>query len=121
MKLKIEIYRKINRLSSKGEIKKMEKELADRFGRIPQQVKNLLIESRVRVAAQASNIRSLVRTNGTVIFHVENLKKAESFFRNAKKLVKVVANNELHLALPGKKMSPHDSADFITNLLNPKP
>jgi transcription-repair coupling factor (superfamily II helicase) len=121
MKLKIEIYRKINRLSSKGEIKKMEKELADRFGRIPQQVKNLLIESRVRVAAQDSNIRSLVRTNGTVIFHVESLKKAESLFRNAKKLIKVVANNELHLALPGKKMSPHDSADFITNLLNPKP
>ena len=121
MKLKIEIYRKINRLSSKGEIKKMEKELADRFGQIPQQVKNLLIESGVRVAAQASNIRSLVRTNGTVIFHVENLKKAESLFRNAKKLVKVVANNELHLALPGKKMSPNDSADFITNLLNPKP
>jgi hypothetical protein len=49
------------------------------------------------------------------------LKKAESLFRNAKKLVKVVANNELHLALPGKKMSPNDSADFITNLLNPKP
>ncbi|MGR3294403.1 MAG: TRCF domain-containing protein, partial [Candidatus Scalindua sp.] len=103
-----------------GEINKMEKELADRFGQIPQQVKNLLIESEVRVAAQASNIRSLVRTNGTVIFHVENLKKAESLFRNAKKLVKVVAYNELHLTLPGKKMSPHDSADFIKNLLNPK-
>jgi transcription-repair coupling factor (superfamily II helicase) len=120
MKLKIEIYRKINRLSSKGEIKEMGKELADRFGRIPQQVKNMLIESEVRIAAQASNIRSLIRTNGTVIFHVENLKKAESLFRNAKKLVKIVANNELHLTLPGKKMSPRDSADFIKNLLNPK-
>ena len=121
MKLKIEVYRKINRLSSKGEIKRMGKELADRFGQIPQQVENLLIECEVRVAAQASNIRSLVRTNGTVIFHVENMKKAESLFRNAKKLVKVVANNELHLTLPGKKMSPHSSADFIKNLLNQKP
>ena len=119
MRLKIEIYRKINRLSHKSEVEEMKKELADRFGPIPEQVENLLIESEVRIAAQASNIRSLVRTNGTIIFQIENLKKAEQLFRNAKKLVKVVDSNELHLTLPGKKMSPHDSANFIRNLLNP--
>lgn len=120
MRLKIEIYRKINRLSHKSEVEEMKKELADRFGPIPEQVKNLLVESEVRIAAQASNIRSLVRTNGTIIFQIGNLKKAEPLFRNAKKLVKVVDNNELHLTLPGNKMSPHDSADFIINLLTSK-
>jgi transcription-repair coupling factor (superfamily II helicase) len=120
MKLKIEIYRKINRLSHKSEVEETKKELADRFGPIPEQVKNLLIESEVRIAAQASNIRSLVRTNGTIIFQIENLKKAEQLFRNAKKLVKIVDSNELHLTLPGKKMSPHDSAEFVKKLLNAK-
>jgi transcription-repair coupling factor (superfamily II helicase) len=117
MKLKIEIYRKINRLSSKQEIEEMEKELADRFGPIPEYVKNLLMECEIRVAAQASHIRSLVRTNGTIIIQVDDLKKTEALFNNAKKMVKVVDSNELHLTLPRKRMSFYDTADFVKNLL----
>ncbi|MHC4138873.1 MAG: transcription-repair coupling factor [Planctomycetota bacterium] len=117
MKLKIEIYRKIHRLSSKHEIEEMEKELADRFGPIPEHVKNLLMECEIRVAAQASHIRSLVRTNGTIIIQVDDLKKTEVLFNNAKKMVKVVDSNELHLTLPRKRMSFYDTADFVKNLL----
>ena len=120
MKLKIEIYRKINRLSSKDEIEEMEKELVDRFGPIPEYVKNLLMECGIRVAAQASHIRSLIRKNGTIILQVENLKKVETLFKNAEKMVKVVDSNELHLTLPGKRMSPYDTADFVRNLLSVK-
>jgi transcription-repair coupling factor (superfamily II helicase) len=117
-KLKMEIYRKINRISSNSEVEGIEKELVDRFGPIPHQVKNLLVESEVRIAAQASNIRSLVRTNGSIIFQIESLKKAESLFRNAKKLIRVVDNDEVHLVLPRKRMSPEDSVDFLKDLLN---
>jgi transcription-repair coupling factor (superfamily II helicase) len=117
MKLKIEIYRKINRLSSKHEIDEKGKELADRFGPIPKYVKNLLMECEIRVAAQASHILSLIRINGTIILQVENLQKAEILFKNAKKMVKVVASNELHLTLPRKRMSTYDTADFVKNLL----
>ncbi len=117
MKLKIEIYRKINRLSSKHEIEEMEIELNDRFGPIPEHVKNLLMECEIRVAAQASHIRSLILTNGTIILQVENLKKIETLFKNAKKMIKIVDSNELHLTLPGKRMSSYDTADFVKNLL----
>ncbi len=117
-KIKMEIYRKINRISSNREVKEIEKELVDRFGPIPHPVKNLLVESEVRIAAQAFNIRSLVRVNGSIIFQIENLKQAESFFRNAKRLIRVVDNDELHLVLPRKKMSPEESVDFLKNLLN---
>jgi transcription-repair coupling factor (superfamily II helicase) len=117
-KLKMEMYRKINRISSNSEVEEIEKELVDRFGPIPYQVKNLLVESEVRIAAQASNIRSLVRTNGSIIFQIESLKKAESLFRNAKKLIRVVDNDEIHLVLPRKRMSPEDSVNFLKDLLN---
>ena len=120
MKLKIEIYRKINRLSAKHEIEEMEQELADRFGPIPEYVKNLLMECAIRVAAQASHILSLIRVDGTILLQVENLQKAETLFKNAKKMLKVVASNELHLTLPRKRMSSYDTADFVKNLLIPK-
>ena len=117
MKLKIEIYRKINRLSAKHEIEEMEQELADRFGPIPEYVKNLLMECAIRVAAQASHILSLIRVDGTILLQVENLQKAETLFKNAKKMLKVVASNELHLTLPRRMMSSYDTADFVKNLL----
>ena len=117
MKLKIEIYRKINRLSTKHEIEEMEQELTDRFGPIPEYAKNLLMECAIRVAAQASHILSLIRVDGTVLLQVENLQKAETLFKNAKKMIKVVASNELHLTLPRKRMSSYDTADFVRNLL----
>ena len=117
MKLKIEIYRKINRLSTEHEIEDMEKELTDRFGSIPEPVKNLLMECAIRVAAQASHILSLIRVDGTILLQVENLQKAETLFNNAKKMLKVVASNELHLTLPRKRMSPYDTAEFVKNLL----
>jgi transcription-repair coupling factor (superfamily II helicase) len=117
MKLKIEMYRKINRLSSKHEIEEMGKELADRFGPIPEYVKNLLMECEIRVAAQASHILSLIRIDGAIILQVENLRKIETLFKNAKKMVKVVDSNELHLTLPRKRMSSYDTADFVKNLL----
>ena len=47
----------------------------------------------------------------------ESLQKAEILFKNAKKMVKVVASNELHLTLPRKRMSTYDTADFVKNLL----
>ena len=120
MKLKIEIYRKINRLSSKHEIDEMEKELADRFGPIPEYVKNLLMECAIRVAAQASHIISLIRVDGAILLQVESLQKAETLFKNAKKMLKVVASNELRLTLPRKRMSPYDTANFVQSLLIPK-
>ena len=124
-RLKMEIYRKINRLSSISEVREMEKELVDRFGPIPHAVKNLLDETEVRISAQASNIRSLKRINGSIIFHIESLKEAESFFKNARKLarrnagppVKIIDNNEIRLNLPEKKMSPEDSVNYLKNLL----
>ncbi len=118
MKLKIEIYRKLNRLSSVHEIEEIKKELDDRFGPIPEYVNNLLVESEIRVAAKVANIRSLIRTNGTIIILVENLKKVEPLFNNAKKRIKIVAINELHLTLPRKKMPPYDSAVFVKKLLS---
>jgi transcription-repair coupling factor (superfamily II helicase) len=75
------------------------------------------MECEIRVAAQASHILSLIRIDGTIILQVENLRKTEILFKNAKKMVKVVDSNELHLTLPRKRMSSYDTADFLKNLL----
>lgn len=117
-KVKIEMYRKINRLSSVPEISEIEKELIDRFGPIPHTVKNLLVESEVRIAAQTFKIHSLLRTNGSIIFCVESLKEVEHIFSKVKGAVRVIDNNELHLILPEKNMLPENSANYIKNLLN---
>ncbi|MDR4503440.1 MAG: transcription-repair coupling factor [Candidatus Scalindua sp.] len=119
LKLRIGIYRKINRLSSLQGVIELEKEVSDRFGRIPKPVKNLFTESEIRIGAQNNHIRSLKRVNGAIIFFFENMKKAESLFNNSQGEVKVLDNNELYLRLPGKSMSSEDIAGFVKRLLNP--
>ncbi len=119
LKLKISIYRKINRLSSLQGVTEIEKELIDRFGSIPKPVKNLLIESEIRIGAQNYHIRSLKRVNGAIIFFFENMKRAESLFDHSQREVKILDSNELYLRLPRKRMSPEGTADFVKGLLNP--
>ncbi|GJQ59871.1 MAG: transcription-repair coupling factor [Candidatus Scalindua sp. AMX11] len=119
LKLKIEIYRKINRLSSRKEVVALERELNDRFGRIPKLVKNLLTESVIRIGAQKYHIRSLKKFNGALIFFVENMKKAESLFSHSQREVKILDKNELYLSLPRKGMSPEEIAEFVKEILNP--
>ncbi len=52
-----------------------------------------------------------------ILDSIQNLQKAEILFKNAKKTVKVVTSNELHLTLPRKRMPTYDTADFVKNLL----
>ncbi|MCP5005302.1 MAG: transcription-repair coupling factor [Planctomycetes bacterium] len=119
LKLKMGIYRKMNRLSSREEVIEFEKELIDRFGQIPKSVKNLLTESEIRIRAQTYHIRSLKRVNGAIIFFFENIKMAESLFKHSMDEVKILDSNELFLSLPGKRKSPEYVADFVKRLLNP--
>lgn len=121
LKLKIGIYRKIHRLSSRRGVIELEKELSDRFGRIPKPVKNLLTESEIRIGAQNNHIRSLKRVNGAIIFFFENMKKAESLFNNFQREAKVLDKNELYLRLPRKRMSSEEIAGFVKRLLNQQP
>src|SRR3989338_6313127 len=111
--LKMDIYRRLNRSTTFEEIQHISGEMTDRFGNIPQPVKNLLSESELRIIAQKSKICSLIRVDNIVIIQVIDLKRAENGLYNLKKYIRVINENTLHLRLPKKEMKPEDLLDFF--------
>lgn len=111
--LKMDIYRKLNRSATFAEVKAIADEITDRFGDIPHPVRNLLSESELRIIAQLSKIRSMVRVNGLLIMQVDDLKKAEMSLSKLKKYIRVINENTLHVRLPQKEMQPEDLLDFL--------
>lgn len=109
----MDIYRKLNRSATFAEVRAIADEITDRFGDIPHPVRNLLSESELRIIAQMSKIRSMVRVNGLLIMQVDDLKKAEMSLSKLKKYIRVINENTLHVRLPQKEMQPEDLLDFL--------
>lgn len=116
--LKMDIYRRLNRSTTFEEVQNIAEEITDRFGNIPQPVKNLLSESELRIIAQKSKIRSLIRVDNIVIIQVIDLKRAETGLSNLKKYIRVINEDTLHLRLPKKEMQPEDLLDFLKKSIN---
>ena len=57
--LRVEIYRRIAGLGSPDDVRALEEELQDRFGRMPRPVSNLLMLARIRIAANRLDIREV--------------------------------------------------------------
>ncbi len=111
--LKMDIYRRLNRSTSFDEVKAIAEEMTDRFGDIPHPVRNLLSESELRIIAQQSKIRSMVRVDGVLIVQVADLKRAETSMHNLRRYIRVINEDTLHVRLPRKEMVPEDLLDFL--------
>ncbi|MFQ5862502.1 MAG: transcription-repair coupling factor [Candidatus Brocadiales bacterium] len=110
---KLEAYRKLSRCRSMEELQNFEMELRDRFGPLPVEVKNLLIEKELRLAAQTFSVRSILRTNGKVVMEVEDLRRAEASLYDVRNRIKVINGNTVHLELPRRDASPEGAARFL--------
>ena len=111
--LKMDVYRRLNRSTTFKEIRSIAEEITDRFGDIPHPVKTLLLESELRIIAQKSKIRSIIRVDNILIMQVADLKKADTSLYHLKKYIRVINENTLHLRLPKKEIQSEDLLDFL--------
>jgi len=71
-KLRVTIYRRLAQAAKEEDVNQLESELKDRFGDIPQEVRRLLVSTRIRLAAAALQIQSLTVRNGRIIIKSEH-------------------------------------------------
>jgi transcription-repair coupling factor (superfamily II helicase) len=71
--MKLEIYRRLGRAGTEGEVAAIRAELIDRFGAIPKPVERLLEVARLRIAASRAGIASLAREGHELVvrFHAD--------------------------------------------------
>ncbi|MGR3320037.1 MAG: transcription-repair coupling factor [Candidatus Anammoxibacter sp.] len=111
--LKMEIYRKLNRLQHVNEVNDIAMLLKDRFGPPPDPVRNLLIEVEVRIAAFHASIRSLSKVNGTIVIELIDFKKAEKFLDTVKESLRFINNETIHLRPTDSHMTPEKTLMFL--------
>jgi transcription-repair coupling factor (superfamily II helicase) len=72
---KLELYRRLGRVRTAGELAAFRQELADRFGPTPQPVLRLLEVVELRMAAEAAGIASISREEGELVLRLGTLSR----------------------------------------------
>ena len=73
---KLELYRRLGRVRTAGELASFRQELLDRFGPLPQPVQKLLEVVEVRMAAENAGIASISREEGELVVRLGTLSRA---------------------------------------------
>jgi transcription-repair coupling factor (superfamily II helicase) len=73
---KLELYRRLGRVRTAGELASFRQELVDRFGPLPQPVLRLLEVVELRMAAETAGIASISREEGDLVVRLGTLSRA---------------------------------------------
>ena len=75
IRLKIDLYRRLSRISAGEQLAAFAEELADRFGPPPEPVRQMLALQELRISAHRLRIRAIRREQGFVVFHYVSREK----------------------------------------------
>jgi transcription-repair coupling factor (superfamily II helicase) len=66
-RLRLQLYRRLANLSDEAEVAAVGAELADRFGRLPRPLENLLYQLRVKIRARRAGVLAVASENGQIV------------------------------------------------------
>jgi len=120
MRLKIDLYRRLARVSDLAELADFRAELHDRFGPPPSVVQRLMSLSEIRIAAHQRQIDSIHMENHYVVFASSSPKQLRQLAHNSRGRLRVVDSRSAYL--PMDKGVTHADAILaqVKSLLQPE-
>ncbi len=117
MRLKIDLYRRLGRISSFEELRDLRSELRDRFGPPPALVEHLLWLAELRIAAHRWRIESIHVEPPYVVFRYRSARLIRELAATSGGLLRVVDNQSAYLPLQGDRESPESIRRQVKSLL----
>ena len=117
MRQKIDLYRRLARVSSEAELADFRTELADRFGTLPPPVEELLELSTVRIAAHRWQIDSIHTEDGYVVFRYASAQKIRRLADQNRGRLRIVDDRSAYLPLSSEVADPHEILAEVKSLL----
>lgn len=117
MRLKIDLYRRISRVTQTAQIADLEVELCDRFGAIPEPVRKLLALAGLRVLAARWKIDTIQREEIYAVFCYQNRPLIEQLARLSKGKLRIVDERSAYLPLDAKTVATEAILEPIKSLL----
>jgi len=97
---RIEIYRRVVQCRTLEDLARLNADLTDAFGSIPEQVSRLLELAEIRVLASGFGILSISRRPPDLVFTVENMAAVDALFEDAPGSARMPDRRTIHLRLP---------------------
>lgn len=114
---RMEIYRRVVRCRSQGELEQLDKDIKDAFGPYPQPVTDLLTLAEIRILAQPYRIRAINQQPPDLIFTVEELALVEPLFANSPGSARMADAHTIHLRLTPAYFEPPTLLAVLRRLL----
>ena len=113
---RIEVYRKVAGAPALEDLDKLENNLRDRFGLIPEPVKRLLKEAKLRLLAGCVGVSAISRLDQVVLIKSREPNRTLKAFSPLGDRCRLVSEDEIHLRI-GRGLSPDEIVARLTNEL----
>jgi transcription-repair coupling factor (superfamily II helicase) len=120
MRLKIDLYRRLNRVTTEAELNDLSSELVDRFGPLPVEVDRLLDVARVRLLAQQRMIRAIHLEDKYVVLGYGSRAEIDRLVKENPRSLRIADGQSAYLPLPADATEPDAIRALIKSLLRPK-
>ena len=119
MRLKIDLYRRLGRISTAEELGDLRSELRDRFGAPPPLVEHLLWLAELRIAAHQWRIESIHLEPPYVVFRYRSARLIRELATQNGGKLRIVDSQSAYLPLEGDRESPESIRRQVESLLQP--
>jgi len=117
MRLKIDLYRRLARVSNMAELQDLGLELVDRFGQPPPVVQKLLEMAEIRIAAHRWRITTIHLEDPYAVFTYASGKRIEQLAQLSQGKLRIVDNRSAYLPLENPSGSPDSVVGEVKALL----
>jgi len=119
MRLKIDLYRRLARVSTQSELDDFGVELSDRFGQPPPLVRRLMLFCEMRIAAHGWQIDSIRREDQYVVFSYTSGRQIRQLAARSGGRLRVVDERSAYLPLDKELTHPDKILRTVKSLLQP--
>lgn len=113
MRLKIDLYRRLTRITQYGDLDDFRAELTDRFGPIPEQTERLLRLAELKMDAVVWQVSAIYIEKKFVVFKYLNRQRIEQLSRQHKGKLRVVDNESAYWPIAGDETD----GDYLLQVL----
>jgi transcription-repair coupling factor (superfamily II helicase) len=121
LRLKIDLYRRLTRVSRYDELEDFRTELVDRFGPVPRPVERLLDVTELKMDAAVWHISSIFLEKQFVVFRYDNRQRIEQLVRQHKGKLRLVDEQSVYLPLPAGDVDVDRIWRIVKSVLRPAP
>ncbi|HID78651.1 MAG TPA: transcription-repair coupling factor [Planctomycetaceae bacterium] len=119
MRLKIDLYRRLARVTDGAELEDFHQELVDRFGPPPEEARRLVQLARLRLAAHGWQIRRIRKENQHLVFGYSSSERIRQLVRRTGGALRVVDERSAYLRLPERVKGPEQLLELAESVLRP--